>query len=55
VFRGPGTTAWINTRWWVNNPGGVIVVPNEHIENMYELPRDLAGTSTKRRAWSHWR
>jgi histidine triad (HIT) family protein len=43
VLRGPTTTAWISTRWWLNNPGHVIVVPNRHIENMYELPRELAG------------
>ncbi len=43
VLRALRTTAWINARWWANNPGGVIVVPNEHVENMYELHRELAG------------
>jgi len=43
VHRDATTTAWVNARWWANNPGGAIVVPNEHIENMYTLPRDLAG------------
>lgn len=43
VLRAPTTTAWISKRWWANNPGHVIVVPNSHIENMYGLPRDLAG------------
>jgi histidine triad (HIT) family protein len=43
VLRSPTTTAWIGTRWWVNNEGHVLVVPNEHWENMYELPRELAG------------
>jgi histidine triad (HIT) family protein len=42
VLRTPTTTAWIGTRWWVNNQGHVLVVPNEHVENMYELPRELA-------------
>ena len=37
------TTAWINRRWWVNTPGAVVVVPNHHVENMYELDGDLAG------------
>jgi histidine triad (HIT) family protein len=43
VLRTPTTTAFISRRWWENNPGHVIVVPNEHIENMYELPREVAG------------
>jgi histidine triad (HIT) family protein len=42
VDRAPTTTAWVNSRCWANNPGGAIVVPNEHIENMYAVPRDLA-------------
>ena len=37
------TTAWINGRWWAKNPGNVIVVPNRHVENIYELERDAAG------------
>ena len=43
VHRDPKTTAWVNGRWWLNNPGGVIVVPNEHVENLYGLDRELAG------------
>jgi histidine triad (HIT) family protein len=43
VLRTRTTTAFVSKRWWLNNAGHVIVVPNEHVENMYELPRDLAG------------
>lgn len=43
VHRDAKTTAWVNGRWWANNPGGVIVVPNEHVENLYGLERELAG------------
>lgn len=42
-MRTDTTTSWISKRWWDNNPGHVLVAPNVHIENMYELPRDLAG------------
>ena len=42
VWRDGRTTAWINCRWWERNPGGVVVVPDEHVENLYELERDLA-------------
>jgi histidine triad (HIT) family protein len=43
VHRDESTTAWINRRWWANNPGAAVVVPNRHVENMYELDRELAG------------
>ena len=43
VYRNAKTTAWVNVRWWRNNPGGVLVVPNEHVENLYGLDRRLAG------------
>jgi histidine triad (HIT) family protein len=43
IVRGGTTTAWIGSRWWANNPGNVIVVPNDHVENMYALPPELAG------------
>jgi histidine triad (HIT) family protein len=43
IHRDATTTAWVNARWWANNPGGVLVVPNRHMENLYALDRDLAG------------
>jgi histidine triad (HIT) family protein len=43
VHRDDATTAWINGRWWANNPGGAIVVPNVHVENIYALDAALAG------------
>ena len=42
VFRTEYVTAFISTRWWSNNPGHVIVVPNRHIENIYTLTPDIA-------------
>jgi histidine triad (HIT) family protein len=36
------STAWVNRRWWANNPGNVVLVPNRHVENIYELDRELA-------------
>jgi histidine triad (HIT) family protein len=41
VVRGPETTAFISPKWWTTSPGHVLVVPNAHYENLYELPRDL--------------
>ncbi len=43
VYRNPWTTAFIASRWWPNNPGHVIVVPNQHIENIYDMPQEVAG------------
>jgi histidine triad (HIT) family protein len=31
-------SAFISARWWPNNLGHVIVIPNEHFENLYDLP-----------------
>jgi histidine triad (HIT) family protein len=42
VFQDETTTAWVNGRWWQNNPGNVVVVPNRHVENLYGLERELA-------------
>jgi histidine triad (HIT) family protein len=35
-------TAFISAYWWPNNPGHVLVIPNKHFENIYELPLDYA-------------
>lgn len=39
VVRRTGTaTAFISPRWWPNNHGHVLVVPDAHHENLYDLP-----------------
>jgi len=42
VFKNDTVTAKISPKWWVNNPGHVIVVPNQHYENIYDTPDDVA-------------
>lgn len=37
VYQDEHTTAFIAARWWANNAGHVIVIPNAHIENLYHL------------------
>ena len=38
VRRGELATAFVSPRWWPNNHGHVLVVPNAHHENLYDLP-----------------
>ena len=37
IYRDHVVTAFIGLYWWPNNPGHVIIVPNRHIENIYDL------------------
>ncbi len=34
-------TAFVASHWWPTNPGHVLVIPNAHIENLYEFPAEL--------------
>lgn len=33
-------TAFIGGRSWPNNPWGVVIVPNQHFENIYDIPEE---------------
>ena len=35
-------TAFISSHWWPHNPGHVIIIPNQHYENIYDLPLTTA-------------
>jgi histidine triad (HIT) family protein len=37
VYQDENVTAFIAPKWWVNNPGHVIVIPNYHYENVYSI------------------
>lgn len=37
VYQTRDITAFIAPKWWVNNPGHVIVIPNRHVENLYTI------------------
>jgi histidine triad (HIT) family protein len=41
VYQNEFATAKIAPKWWINNPGHVLVVPNHHYENLYEIPEEL--------------
>lgn len=40
VYQNQYVTAFVAPKWWVNNPGHVIVIPNSHDENLYSIPDD---------------
>ena len=42
VFQTADVTAFMATRKYPNNPGHVLIIPNEHLENIYDLSLDLA-------------
>ena len=42
VYRDAYVIAWINTRWWGEIEGNVVVVPTTHVENIFDLDADLA-------------
>jgi len=42
VFQNEIATAFISSHWWPNNPGHVIIIPNEHFENLYDLPGSVS-------------
>lgn len=49
VFQNEFVTAFIGARQWPNNKGHVLVVPNVHFENLYDLP-DALGAEVHRAA-----
>jgi histidine triad (HIT) family protein len=43
VWQDESTTALISPKWWSRNPGHAIVIPNAHVENLYEIDEELLG------------
>lgn len=39
-YRDEFITAFIAGKWWRSNPGHVIIIPNQHIENIYDMPEE---------------
>lgn len=41
-YRDDFIISFISSHWWPNNKGHIIIVPNNHIENVYDLPDYLS-------------
>jgi histidine triad (HIT) family protein len=41
VFEDEQTLAFISPKWWINNPGHVIIIPKTHVEHIYDISDDL--------------
>ena len=42
VYQDRLITGFVAPQWWPNNEGHVLIIPNEHFENLYDLPRKYA-------------
>ncbi len=41
VFTDKLVTICVTAKWWRSNPGHIIVIPNQHIENIYDMPEEV--------------
>lgn len=42
IYRNSVVTAFISSHQWPNNHGNVIIIPNQHFENIYDFPANYA-------------
>ncbi len=40
-YRDEFITGFISGKWWRSNPGHAIIIPNTHIENLYDMPEEI--------------
>lgn len=43
IFEDDFILAFISPKWWVNNSGNVIIIPKQHVENIYDISNDVLG------------
>jgi histidine triad (HIT) family protein len=43
ICQNTQVTAFVSSHQWLHNPGNVIIVPNKHFENIFDLPPNLGG------------
>lgn len=43
IFETDEVLAYTSPKWWVNNPGNVMLIPKMHVENVYDISDELLG------------
>ncbi len=43
IYHDADLTAFLSPHFWQRNPGHVLIIPNRHCENLYDMPDDLLG------------
>ena len=41
IYKDESITAFIASHWWPRNKGHVLIVPNQHVENLYDISENL--------------
>lgn len=41
VYEDQTVIGFISPQWWINNPGNVMVIPKQHVENIYDIDNEL--------------
>jgi len=41
VYEDATTLAYVSPKWWINNPGNVLVIPKQHTENIYDISDEV--------------
>src|SRR5437867_311045 len=41
VYQDKHTLAYVSPKWWVDNPGHIMVIPKQHVENIYDITDQL--------------
>lgn len=44
IYKDHEITAFISSHWWPNNKGHVIIIPNQHFENIYSLQDNISNS-----------
>lgn len=37
IYEDAFVLAFVSPRWWIHNPGNVIIIPKEHVEHIYDI------------------
>lgn len=41
IYENEHVIALLSAKWWVNNPGHILVIPKKHYEDIYDITDDI--------------